>query len=202
MKRALGLLFVVVLPPCLTQAIAGSWSLIRQNIQDSISRKAKRPITVADAIQMRQYADPAYTAGQPSNGNVAHFSPDGGKFIVVLKRGNIESGTSEYSLHLWQTTDAFRSPTPDLLLTLSSSSNREAIKHLTWLDNETIGFLGENPGESQQLFTLNTTTKELRKLTSHPTSLVAYAVSGNRDLVALAAEPQIRTYLINHIKAK
>jgi dipeptidyl aminopeptidase/acylaminoacyl peptidase len=140
---------------------------------------------------MTRYADPSYTAGQPTDGNVAQFSPDGEKFTVVLKRGNLERNTNEYSLSLWRTAEVFHSRRPELLLTFSSSSNREAIKRVTWLDNDTIAFLGENPGESQQLYTLNIFTKELKKLTSHATSLVSYAISSKRDLIAFGAESQV-----------
>src|SRR5260221_8472983 len=47
----------------------------------------KRPVTVADSIEMTQLGDPSYAGGVPSKGIVAKFSPDGKRFVVVLKRG-------------------------------------------------------------------------------------------------------------------
>ena len=106
----------------------------------------KRPVTVADSIQMTRLGDPSYTDGAPSKGIVAKFSPDGKHFVVVLKKGNLEANTNEYSLVLFQTAEVFQSPEPRVLVSLASSSNRPAIDNVRWLDdNDTILFLGEHP---------------------------------------------------------
>lgn len=191
---------MVVVVACPLQTGAAPRPQVRQGGEETIARGATRPTTVADAIRMTRYADPSYIAGQPSDGNVAQFSPDGEKFTLVLRRGNLESNTNEYSLFLWRTADVFRSPRPELLVTFSSSSNREAIKYTSWVDNDTVAFLGENPGESQQLYTLNVFTKELKKLTSHPTSLVSYAISGRGNLVVFAAESQVTGMLTETVR--
>ena len=72
----------------------------------------KRPVTVADSIQMTRLGDPSYTDGAPSKGIVAKFSPDGKHFVVILKKGNLEANTNEYSLVLFQTAEVFQSPEP------------------------------------------------------------------------------------------
>jgi hypothetical protein len=49
---------------------------------------------------------------------------------------------------------------------MASSSNRPAIQNVVWLDdNDTILFLGENPGETTQLYSVKCSSKELKKLT-------------------------------------
>lgn len=137
---------------------------------------------------MVRLADPLYTGGQTSQGLVATFSPDGTKFLVVLRKGNLEQNTNEYSLLLWHTNDVSHSPIPDVVLTLSSSSNRQAIKSITWQDNESVAFLGEHPGEVQQIYTLNLNTRALRKLTDHSTSIVSYTATPKWNRVAFTAE--------------
>ena len=103
-------------------------------------------MTVADAIGMARLADDYYFRGGPSAGRVAHFSPDGKQFIITLRKGNAEQNTNEFSLLLFHTADALRSPKPEVLLTMSSSSNRDAIKNVNWLeDSETVAvFHGGN----------------------------------------------------------
>jgi hypothetical protein len=59
-----------------------------------------RPVTIVDAIEMTKLADPSYWGGGSSAGRVAQFSPDGTKFVVVLKKGNLENNTNEYSILL------------------------------------------------------------------------------------------------------
>jgi dipeptidyl aminopeptidase/acylaminoacyl peptidase len=158
--------------------------------QSSSPKKEKRPVTVADAIRMTTLADESYFKGGSSKGRVAHFSPDGEQFVVVLRKGKLEQNTNEYSLLLYGSKAAFRAPKPTLLLTMSSFSNRDAIRNVNWLDdNETIVFLGENAGQSPQVYALDVKTKRLNQLTKHVSLLVNYAISGDGQKILFAAEP-------------
>ena len=148
------------------------------------------PITVADAIEMTQWADRNYAAGGSSKNRVGIFSPDGSRFVVVLKKGNLSSNTNEFSILLFETKASPQTSKPRLLVTMSSSSNREGIKNVKWLgDNETVVFLGENPGEIPQIYSLNIKSMKLRKLTSHPTAIVAYDISRSGDQIVFEAHP-------------
>src|SRR5882672_8052737 len=101
----------------------------------SRSRGDRRLVTVADAIRMTTASD----GDELSNGSVALFSPDGQKCVVVLKKGNLEQNTNEYSLLLWQTKSVFGARAPESILRMSSASNLSAIADLTWsADNETL----------------------------------------------------------------
>ena len=102
---------------------------------------------MSDAIRMTVWADLQYFLGGTPGNRVGIFSPDGQKFIVVVRRGNLRDNTNEYSLLLFRTKDAFNSPKPEVLITMSSSSNREGVENVKWLnDNETVAFLGEDGG--------------------------------------------------------
>src|SRR5713101_6387745 len=69
----------------------------------------KRPVTVADAIGMtRLAADDTSLIPSPP----ARFSPGGKQFILVLKKGDLEKNTNEFSLLRFRTSEAFRSPRP------------------------------------------------------------------------------------------
>jgi dipeptidyl aminopeptidase/acylaminoacyl peptidase len=148
----------------------------------------KHAVTVADAIEMTRFADPQYTNGGPSDNLVARFSPDDRRFVVVLKRGNLKDNTNEYSLLMWRTTDLFLNPTPEILFSLSSSSNREGIKNVTWLNNETVAFLGEGTGRLQQVHLFNLTTRMMSALTEQSTSVVAYSLSPDVNRLVFVAE--------------
>jgi dipeptidyl aminopeptidase/acylaminoacyl peptidase len=150
--------------------------------QENMEPRQKRPITVADGIAMTALKAIDYFSGNPS---IAHFSPDEKRFVVVLGKGNLERKTNDYSLLLYETADAFHSPKPDLLLTMSSSSSRDGITKVRWLsDNETIVFLGENPYEKSQVYTFNVASRRLVKLTNHPTAIYDYAITDDgRELV-------------------
>src|SRR5438477_6507390 len=70
----------------------------------------KRAVSVTDAIAMTTLGAYDYFAGSPSKGLVAHFSPDGKRFVVVLRRGNLKQNTNDFSLLLYQTDNVFHSP--------------------------------------------------------------------------------------------
>ena len=146
-------------------------------------QQAKRPVTVADAIRMTRL-------GGSTDDLPARFSPDGQKFAVVVRSGNLEQNTNDYSLLLWRTSQVFNGAKPEVLTTLSSSSNRAAIQDVRWRDDsETILFLGEHPGELQQIYSLNIRTHTLEKLTDSPTNIVSYTTSAHGEKVLYAAEP-------------
>ncbi len=156
----------------------------------------KRPPTVADSIQMTRLGDLSYTNGEPSKGIVAKFSPDGKQFVVILKKGNLEANTNEYSLVLFQTAAVFQSPEPQVQVSLASSSNRPAIGNVFWLDdNDTLLFLGERPGEQTQLYSLRCSSKKLTKLTNSATYMTSFVTTASSGVIVYTAKNPVATFL-------
>jgi dipeptidyl aminopeptidase/acylaminoacyl peptidase len=152
------------------------------------SRPEHRRVTVADTIEMTRWADRDYFLGGESHGRIGLFSPDRKQFVIVVKKGNIERNTVDYSLLLFRTNSVFQSPKPQVLLKMSSSSNRDAIAHMKWLDDsKTVVFLGEGPGETPQVYSLNVETKRRKKLTNHSTPVVAYDISEDGQVIVYEA---------------
>jgi dipeptidyl aminopeptidase/acylaminoacyl peptidase len=149
----------------------------------------KRRVTVADAIQMTRWADHEYFIGGRPGGRVAVFSPDSRRFVVVVKKGNLEGNTNVYSVLLFRTRDAFVSPKPRVLVRMSSSSNRDAIQSLKWLDDSRrLVFLGENLSAESAVYCVDVETGRLTKLTSQSTSILAYDISDSgHELIYHAA---------------
>ncbi len=153
--------------------------------------ESKRFATVADAIQMTRIAGrnalDAYSGSLSTN--FASFSPDGKRVVFIVKKGNLQDNTNEYSLLLYAVGELFDSPAPKTLVSFASSSNRAAIDDIAWLrDSDTILFLGEKPGETTQLYSVECTSGKIRKLTNHPTSLLDYSTSAHADRIAYFAE--------------
>ena len=153
------------------------------------SPKTRRPVTVADTIRMTKLWNNDYFGAATPTQEVAQISPDGSKVLVVVKRGNLEKNTNDYSLLLWQMGDIFNAAVPKALLTMSSSSNREAIKNVMWFeDNKTIAFLGEGPGELAQVYAFDIQARTLRRLTDHPTNVISYCLTAPYSHIAYFAE--------------
>ena len=195
LRRRLNLkCFVVWSCACLMTIAATNPPRTQSLPKSSSSPRNPHPVTVADAIAMTQLGDPGYFRGFPSRGLVAHFSPNDKKFVTILMEGDLTHNTNRYSILLWRTDESLLGSPPEILVTMSSPS-REAIKNVKWLsDNETITFLGESLGETQQLYTFNLKTRELRKLTSHPTSLCSYSTTPEGERVAFTAEAPAESF--------
>jgi dipeptidyl aminopeptidase/acylaminoacyl peptidase len=151
----------------------------------------KRYPTEADAIRMVRIAGRGSIneyAGVLTD-DFAYFSPDHQSFVIVLKKGNLERNTNDYSLLFFRTSEAFDVPKPRILVSMSSSSNREAITDVAWLsDNDTILFRGENPGETSQLYSVSSKSGALRKLTSYPTNLIEFSSDARGQTIVYAVE--------------
>jgi dipeptidyl aminopeptidase/acylaminoacyl peptidase len=147
-----------------------------------------RVVTVVDAIEMTQFGDPEYLDGLSAKYNPARFSPDQKHFVIVTTKGNVKKNTNDYSLLLFQTNRALRSLAAEALVTLSSSSNRPGIQEIKWIDDRTVAFLGENPGELQQVYEVDCETKQLTRLTNHPTGVISYAIAPKDDRLFFLAD--------------
>jgi hypothetical protein len=152
---------------------------------------------------MTRLGDPSYTEGAPSKGIVAKFSPDRKRFVVILKKGNFEANTNEYSLVLFQTAKVFQSSKPRVLVSLASSSNRPAINNVFWLgDNDTILFLGEPPGEQMALYSVKCSSEEIRRLTNHATNLTSFVTTASGEEIVFAAKDPVSTFLTESVSRK
>src|SRR6266581_4288845 len=83
--------------------IASLFSRAKGQDDCAIDSRSTRAITVADAICMTKLGDYDYSVwGASSRGRVAQFSPDGKKFIVVFRKGNLQTNNNDYSVLLWK----------------------------------------------------------------------------------------------------
>lgn len=160
----------------------------------------KWPVTVFDAIEMTEIGDRSIVRKGDS---VVQFSPDGSKFAFVTQRGDLTTDTVEFRLVIFKVAEAFKSPRPEVVATLASSSNREGIRQVQWLsDNETLAFLGEHPGETSQLYRVDSRTKKLEKLTNQPTPILSYCMSARGDSFVYVAEASPRPVVSDEVRSR
>jgi dipeptidyl aminopeptidase/acylaminoacyl peptidase len=151
--------------------------------------EVKRPITVQDIVETTRLADSNYFSGQSSAGRVAHFSPDGRHFVIILRKGNLKENVNAYSMYLFSTDRVFRSGRPHLLLTMRSNSNRAAIREIKWLaDDRTIAFAGEREGSLSQVYTINIVSRHTTQITTHHSSVDHFDISLDGRSLLFSAE--------------
>jgi dipeptidyl aminopeptidase/acylaminoacyl peptidase len=159
------------------------------SVEAQVMPPQKRPATVADSIRMTRWADQGYFVGG-APGPVGLFSPDHAHFVVILKKGDLEHNSNNYSLLLFTTKTVFNHPRPRILARMSSTSNRDGISDVKWAsDNLSIMFLGETPGKGSQVYRLNIESDRLEQLTRHPTPIVAYDASRDGSTIVYEADP-------------
>jgi len=141
-------------------------------------------MTVADIIQMATFGSQPWARSPDAD----VLSADGRLHAVVLKRGDIEHNTNVFSLLVFRTDALFTQPMQDTVMALSSSSNRPAISHVTWLgDNHTLAFLGEGPRELAQVYTVDIRTRHVTQLTRHATEITTYDISPSGGVIVYYA---------------
>jgi|HubBroStandDraft_1064217.scaffolds.fasta_scaffold06957_1 dipeptidyl aminopeptidase/acylaminoacyl peptidase len=164
-------------------------ALAQQNRDGDVLPQAsvrKRPVRVADAIGMTQFAE-------VDEGSLASFSPDGANVLILTKKGNLRDNTNEYSLLQWRTAD-LGSSAPRVLLSIASSTIRPAIQRVRWMpDNKTLFFLGAFNGELQQIYAFDTQNLTLTRLTDHSTNVLSYGVSSDGGTLVYTADAPARS---------
>jgi hypothetical protein len=159
------------------------------------SSDSKRLVRISDTIEMTRVAgDSYYYDGRPANLPLAYFSPRGDRFVVVLRKGNMETNANDYSMLLFQAAQAFDSPRPDVVVQMSSTSNGDAIREVKWVDDDTIAFLGENSPEAAQVYTLDLKTRKLERRTRHITDVLEYRIAPNASEVLFLAERDTQSH--------
>ena len=149
---------------------------------------AKRPVTVADTIEMTLPGAGNSWDADVLRTKAVQFSPDGSKFAFTTQKGDLKKDVIAYSIWVYDTASALKSPKPRLVATLESSSNRRAISQLKWLsDNETLVFLGEGPGETPQIYKVKIGGKP-EKLTDQATPIVSFAMTDRGDAFVFLAQ--------------
>jgi len=151
----------------------------------------QRRVTVSDAIEMTRLGVASYMDDSPSN--VAQFSPDGRRFALVLKKGNLERNTNDYTLEIFKTQEALSAQKPETVVRMSSNSNREAIHHVKWLRSSgTVLFIGEKPNAVPQIYSFDIARRQLQRLTDHLTPVVSFDASDDGRVVVFEADPPAR----------
>jgi dipeptidyl aminopeptidase/acylaminoacyl peptidase len=154
--------------------------------------------TASDSIMMTQVG-PA-TDNESVEHSIARFSTDGKAFVVVTHRGDVSSNTNSYSIVLFRNVRADSPRRPTAILTVStSSSDLPAISNPRWLaDNRTLLFLANLSGHAQQIYSIDTITRKVLKVTNHPADIIAFDTTGDmRTVVFLARELESRVALID-----
>lgn len=159
---------------------------------------AGNAVTVRDSIEMTVLTDPEPYMSR-FGGGAFKRSPDGEKFFIVTRQGDIDGNYNEYRLIVFDMSEIkghidaeeVGRPAGELVARFRSTSNRPAITGAHWMeDSRTIAFIGENPEEPPQAYTVHSNGDRLTRLTDHPTAVRDFDVNLDSDsIVYLALVP-------------
>lgn len=159
----------------------------------AVAAAAGRAFTVRDSIEMTILSQPNSAWGSTETQTIP-YSPDGRRFFVVTRTGDLSTGLNDSALLVYDIPeilagfDSPKLPEPREVATMSSASNRPAISSGRWLNSRTIAFIGEPAGEVAQIYTADVETGQLTKLTSYPTRIIDFDLSGQSGRFLFTAE--------------
>ncbi len=139
-------------------------------------------VTVKDVIEMASFGTLLHDPEEDEDYIVV--SPDGAHVAVVVKRGNVTRNTMDYALVVFRTSELLQTPRPDTIAQFASSSNRPGIMHVQWLaDGATLAFLGEQPGELPQVYTVDIHRRRPIRRTRATTVITAFDASATGETI-------------------
>jgi WD40-like Beta Propeller Repeat len=138
---------------------------------------------------MTRWADADYLLGADPESNIASFSPDGKRFVIVLRKADLSKNANVYSVYLFTTCRVFDSQVPRTLVRMLSTSNIPAIRGVKWLaDSQSLAFIGiRGPGPSE-VYTLSLGTGRLVQRTHHRTGVDQFDISPDGKKIVFTAK--------------
>jgi hypothetical protein len=149
-----------------------------------LGRGGHRTFTVADSVEMTRIVSSAAT-GDVATGDAFGLSPDGRRFFLLTRRGNLSERVNEYRLYLYEVHEvvaflnahsSLELPRARVLLQLEASGTEPAIGAVAWTsDGKWLTFIGRGKQNLAQVFRIDVQTGAREQLTDHPTGVVSYA---------------------------
>ncbi len=151
-----------------------------------------RRITVADVIATRTVGNGRNEAAY-SMDDVGTLSPDGQRFIVVMRQPDLATNVVRSWLLVFKTAAVFLDGEPirpDTALVLASGSNAPAIEQVRWLrDNETLLFLGAPGTAAPQVMQFSLRTRHFERVTNAVTGVQKYVAAADGGTIVYTADP-------------
>ncbi|MDB5581683.1 MAG: hypothetical protein JWR80_6859 [Bradyrhizobium sp.] len=136
-------------------------------------------ISVEDVVRQATAGDPGrISANGP--GKVDIRSPNGERYALVIRRGNLASKTNDADLLVGDVRDLMVGGKPRLVAHFSSASNQQPIALVRWLsDNRTIIFAGTQGTAPTQIFRLDIGARVPKPLTATKAQLTWYDITAD-----------------------
>lgn len=162
-----------------------------------------------DAVNFEWYINPDFNATiSDSISDLENFiySPDGKSALFVTRKGNSESKTVEYRLHLAAIPDehGLREISSISLAKFATTSNRPGISSIRWLSDRKLAFLGEEIGGFPEIYVMELGREPVRLTTDAREKLgfdvneKGQALYGTPEEVGLTEQQHRNGYYFSH----
>lgn len=154
---------------------------------------ALRSFAYEDSINMRYplrtsltgETSPAVKDVRFFDGDYGVFSPNKKYFYTVDRRGDLKNNVVIDTLNVYLTEKLVSAlgrdageAAPAYTLERTSADNNPPIYKLKWLNNREISFLAMDENNVRQIFVTDIRRKKTKQITTHPTSILNYEMSG------------------------
>jgi hypothetical protein len=153
---------------------------------ETAGNAAKRPFTVRDSIGWTHVVP--FAAQRASHARrVALFSPDGSRFVVQTRRGDLGRNLNVDALLLFDAREVRNyagsarraAPKPVVLASIDALKDEDSLTATQWLSESRVGFIARATDGFKQAFTVDAATGLLRQLTASTADVMAFSQVGD-----------------------
>lgn len=154
---------------------------------------------VEDGIETARFMDDHRSGSIPDPGSPASVSPDGRTFLLRIVRGDVRRNglrmelwrggldSIESASALKRVARFFSTGLPDTYAPAGPDMDSvEAASPLRWIDNDHVAFLWSDSTGKRQVVSVDIRRKDVKFLTAHPRSIVAFDINSSGRLIYIA----------------
>jgi dipeptidyl aminopeptidase/acylaminoacyl peptidase len=147
-------------------------------------------ITVSDLISYSTIGDPRSLDWDENTSAPGIRSPDGKRWAVVIRNGNVRSQTNDARLIVYETSSLMSDATPRTVATFSSATNAQPIAYVRWLsDSESLVFAATDGAGFSQIYRANSRNADVTQLTQKAEQLLWYDITPSGEWLATVSTP-------------
>jgi hypothetical protein len=164
--------------------------VVEMTIGTCVANAGPEKFDVADSIAWTKVLNFESDLSPNPTSGTALFSPDGKHFLLHTQRGDLPDNCVRDSLVVFVaaevrslvTSRLARTSAPLPVVTRCITRAAGTMSHVQWLDNEHVGFIGEDARGTNQAFVVALHSGRITQLTNSKTSVTSFAAASDRVL--------------------
>jgi dipeptidyl aminopeptidase/acylaminoacyl peptidase len=170
-------------------------------IRSASANDDRKPFGVKESIELNTIVtiDGYHPKADKPEENIALYSPDGSRFLIRTRRGDVASNTIIETIYVFSARDVSRllsgrlnASRPDIVAKISVRNDDDVVRSIHWLDNNIFDFIGPDSHGTLQGWSADVRDLALTQLTHSSTNVSGFAATAER-VIYFADQPPVRS---------